>query len=78
MGFETRSYLVCDRCGASVEVANGFDPGLSVECPDGWARADGGRFLCPACYPGYDLMKARHKVEVEAFMSERGPASGFR
>lgn len=72
MPLVTKKSLVCDRCGASHEVSDGFDEGLSRELPDGWKRIDRGRFLCPSCYPGYELMVARHKVELEDYIAASG------
>lgn len=69
MPLVTKKYLVCDRCGRSVEVAGTFTLGATDRLPDGWERVDRERVLCPDCYPAYELMRARHKVETEEFMS---------
>lgn len=59
MPLVTKKFLVCDRCGDSVEVGEAFDAGLATSLPDGWHRIERDRFLCPNCHPGYELMKAR-------------------
>lgn len=68
MGLVTKKVLQCDRCGTSVPVAAdavAFDVASGL---DGWRRIDGDRFLCPDCSPGYDLLLARHKVELEDYI----------
>ena len=35
-------------------------------------HALGDVLLCPGCASGYDLMLARHKVEIDDFMNGRG------
>ena len=61
---------MCDRCGASVpaktEKATAFQ---MAQLFPGWVLADGSRALCPDCAPGYDLLKARHKVELENYLT---------
>lgn len=69
MGLVTKKELVCDRCGASIEVDEGFHSLSLADLPDGWQRVDHDRVLCPECYPGYDLLKVRHKVELEDYIS---------
>lgn len=69
MPLVTKKYLVCDRCGRSVEVAEALTLSVTDRLPDGWERVDGERVLCPECYPAYELMRARHKVETEEFLS---------
>lgn len=66
----TKKMLVCDRCGESVEVGECYSGCSLDECPEGWHRIANDRYLCPTCYPGYDLMLARHKVEIEAYFSQ--------
>lgn len=68
----TKKYLVCDRCGCSIEVDKAFAGSSLEEMPAGWHKICGDRFLCPVCHPDYDLMMARHKVEVEDFFSHNG------
>ena len=70
MGFVVQKSLVCDRCGASVPVRD--DKVLSSEFGQmfpGWLQVDGNRALCPDCAPGYELLKARHKVETEDYIA---------
>ena len=69
MGLVTKKALVCDRCGASVDVGEDFDMGLRSSMPDGWKSLDRERVLCPECYPGYELLLARHKIELEDYVS---------
>lgn len=70
MGFRTQRTLVCDRCGASIpaddEVTASFE--FSRKFP-GWEQVAGDRALCPECAPGYDLLIARHKVELEDYIA---------
>ena len=69
MGLVTRKSLVCDRCGAAIEVSDGFESMAVEEMPDGWHRIDREPVLCPGCFPGYELLKARHKVELEGYIA---------
>lgn len=69
MGLVTKKELVCDRCAASVEVGESFHSLSMGELPDGWHRIDHDRVLCPECRPGYELLEARHKVELEDYIS---------
>ena len=69
MGLVTKKALACDRCGASIEVDEGFHSLSLTDLSDGRQRVDHDRVLCPECYPGYDLLKARHKVELEDYIS---------
>lgn len=70
MGFQVQKTLVCDRCGKSVPVANEAVPAIEFrEKFPGWAMVCGERALCPDCVPGYDLLTARHKVELEDYIS---------
>lgn len=71
MGLVTKNILVCDRCGASVEACEGFTSLATGEMQDGWHRIDRERVLCPECFPGYELLKARHKVELEDYVANR-------
>ena len=71
MGLITNKTLICDRCGAHIPVAassSAFDVADSL---DGWVRVGADRFLCPSCAPGYDLLVARHKVELDDYVSGR-------
>lgn len=73
MGLETRKYLVCDRCGRSTEVdadATAYD---ATRDNAGWERTDGDRVLCPDCAPGFDLLLARHKVEIDEYLRGSRP-----
>lgn len=68
MGLVTRKELVCDRCGKSVPASDGaVAVGVAGEHP-GWLRIGDNRFLCPDCAPGYELLVARHKVEIEGYV----------
>lgn len=68
MGFEIKKFLTCDRCGASVRLDDAAEPfDIPASCP-GWQRIDGSRALCPDCAPGYALLQARHKVELEDYV----------
>ena len=69
MGLVTKKALVCDRCGASADVEDSFYSISIDSLPDGWRGIDRDRVLCPECYSGYDLLMARHKVEVEDYIS---------
>lgn len=69
MGLVTKKVLVCDRCGASADVEEGFHS-ISVDSlPDGWHGIGRDRVLCHECHPGYELFLARHKVEIEDYIS---------
>lgn len=71
MALVTKKLLECDRCGASVEVPEtsvAFDVADGVP---GWRRVDGERFLCPDCSPGYELLLARHRVELEDYIAKK-------
>ena len=67
----TTKSLVCDRCGASVPIeSDGFTLfELDKTHPD-WRRISGDRLLCPDCSPGYELLEARHKVELEDYIAD--------
>lgn len=69
MGLETTTKLVCDRCGASepaqTETMASFE--LAERHP-GWHAVDGKHLLCPDCAPGYELLLARHKVELDDYI----------
>ena len=69
MPLVTKKALVCDRCGATVEVSDSFESMAVDEMPDGWRRIDCDRVLCPECHPGYELLRARHKVELEDYIA---------
>lgn len=70
MGLVTKKVLECDRCGASVPVPEGAKAFDVADGMPGWARVSGDRFLCPDCSPGYDLLLARHKVELEDYITK--------
>ena len=63
MGLVKKALLVCDRCGASIEVPEHSAPFDVADGRDGWVRVSQDRFLCPECSPGYRLLQARHEVE---------------
>lgn len=70
MGIEKKTFLVCDRCGGRVEVDDApamFD--VANKHP-GWIRV-GSMALCPECSPRYEVMIARHKVEVDDYVNGR-------
>lgn len=69
MGIVTKTIIQCDRCGSSVPVPSGSVPFDVADGMDGWVRVSGDRFLCPECSPGYDLLRARHKVELEDYIA---------
>lgn len=71
MGLITKRALVCDRCGETVEVGANFLSLSTDEMPDGWCRIDRERVLCPECFPGYELLQARHKVELEDYIGSK-------
>lgn len=71
MGLVTKKELVCDRCGVSTEVAESFHSLSMDDLPGGWSRIDRDRVLCPECHPGYELLKARHKVELDDYLNGR-------
>lgn len=69
MAFVTKRYVECDRCGAS-EHADEHDAEFDIaKTHPGWIRASGDRLLCPECAPGYDLLVARHKVELDEYVN---------
>ena len=72
MGLVTKRALVCDRCGETVEVGADFLSLSAGEMPDGWHRIDQERVLCSECFPGYELLQARHKVELEDYVANKG------
>lgn len=71
MGLVTSKTLVCDRCGAHTPVSENSSVFDVAESLDGWVRVGADRFLCPSCAPGYDLLVARHKVELDDYASGR-------
>ncbi|EGX70619.1 hypothetical protein [Collinsella tanakaei] len=71
MGLETKKILVCDRCGESVEVdGDAAEFELARSLPD-WIRLEGGRALCPRCRERYELILARHRVEIDDYLNGR-------
>jgi hypothetical protein len=80
MGLTSVQYVTCDRCGRSEQAGGqlgGVASGVVSQhefgeaCP-GWRMVDGGRTLCPACADGYDLLLARHRVELEDYVTGGG------
>ena len=70
MGFKTLRTLECDRCGASVPAEDA--PLASFELAQkhpGWTPVQGDRHLCPKCSPGYEVLMARHRVQLEEYLS---------
>ena len=65
MGFEEKTFLVCDRCGFAVEVAESDYMFDIVDRHAGWARAGVDKILCPECAPPCEVMVARHRVKVD-------------
>lgn len=65
----TKRALIFDRCGASVEVDDGFHSISMADLPEGRHRVGRDRVLRPDGTQGYDLLKARHKVELEDYIS---------
>lgn len=70
MGIMTIRTLVCDRCGTCnpIEDADLDEFGIRQEFSD-WLSLSNDRFLCPSCAEGYRLLEARHKVELEDYIS---------
>lgn len=71
MPFKRVQYAVCDRCGETTEIDGDRGPVPSFEMGSvlpGWRAVGGDRLLCPRCGEGYDLIVARHKVELEDFI----------
>lgn len=70
-GFEKKTFLVCDRCGFAVEVAESDCMFDVADGHAGWARAGADKVLCPECAPHYEVMIARHKVEIDDYLNNR-------
>lgn len=69
MGLVTKRALVCDRCVEPVEVDEDFRSISMADLPEGRHRVGRDRVLCPECHHGHDLLEARHKVELEGYIS---------
>ena len=69
MGLVTTTKLVCDRCGASVALGKDRLTPFEIrdEHPD-WHMVNEKIFLCPDCAQGYELLLARHKVELDDYI----------
>lgn len=70
MGIEKKTFLVCDRCEGRVEVDDAFAMLDVANRHPGWIRV-GSMALCPECSPQYEVMIARHKVEVDDYVNGR-------
>lgn len=70
MGIEKKEFLVCDRCGSRVEIDEGCAMFDVAEGHPGWTHV-GDRALCPECSPQYEVMVARHKVEIDDYLNGR-------
>lgn len=68
MGIEKKAFLVCDRCGARVEIDAGSVVADVAGRHQGWTRV-GDKALCPECSPQYDVILARHKVEIDDYVN---------
>lgn len=68
MGLKKISVLECDRCHNSIEVEENAIPFDVTHYHEGWLRVSGDRFLCPKCSEGYELLEARHRVELEDYI----------
>ena len=71
MGFEKKTFLVCDRCGFAVEVSESDCMFDVTDRHAGWARAGADKVLCPECAPPYEVMIARHNVEIDDYLNKR-------
>ena len=74
MPYKRVQYAVCDRCGETAEIPADYEPVPvpSIEMGSvlpGWRAVGNDRLLCPKCAEGYELVLARHKVELESFIS---------
>lgn len=70
MGIEKKAFLVCDRCGGRIEVDEGSVMFDVVDKHPGWTRVRD-RALCPECSPQYEVMVARHTVEIDDYLNGR-------
>lgn len=71
MGIRSYARLTCDRCGATRDVEGSFSTAASLRLDDKlapWASV-GERVLCPECARGYEVMRARHSVEEEDYVT---------
>ncbi len=71
MGIENKTVLVCDRCGCSVDVEEKSCMFGVASWPEGWKSAGKDKALCPECSPHYELLLARHKVEIDNYLNGR-------
>lgn len=71
MGLRKISILECDRCGESITVEPDAIPFDVAHEHKGWTRLSQDRFLCPKCTEGYELIEARHKVELEDYIANK-------
>lgn len=71
MGFEKEVFLVCDRCGFAVEVAESDCMFDVADKHAGWMRAGSDKVLCQECAPPYEVMVARHGVKVDDCLNNR-------
>ncbi len=63
--------LVCDRCGKQAYTAEGSPTDQNWKSA-GHTNADGsqsGRYLCPECFKGYQVIARRQDSEYNAFMA---------
>ena len=73
MGIDRKTFMTCNRCGNKIEIS---EEEAAIGLPgkrEGWVLLDGNRALCPQCSPGYELLKARHLVEIDDYLSGRSP-----
>lgn len=74
MGLENAVRMECDRCGASKIVVGSSDVRWAIERSGSWREFEmpyGGRsiILCPECAPRFEEIDARHRREIEAYVS---------
>lgn len=72
MGLKTINILECDRCGTTktLDVDRPVLYELSSYAPD-WLRVVNDRVLCPSCKEDYELIEAKHKVELNDFFTQK-------
>lgn len=71
MSLKKISILECDRCGESITVEDNAIAYDVVDSHKGWKHISQDRFLCPKCAEGYELLEARHKVELEDYIANK-------
>lgn len=71
MGIVNTVSMVCDRCGKSIPVESDSFTMCDLRSGQypGWISVSNSRILCPECSPGYDLLLAKHKVELENYIT---------